>query len=457
MGLRTIAERIADCKQQRGLAVDGMQTVLDVAEEESRTFTEDEADRFQAADEKVKALDLQIDRLEVLQEAQKKTAQPASDGTVFETPGSRIEVVSKLPPGLAFTRYALALMCSKGTLADAEHFAVQRWGDSSPHVAKAIRIAQSLGGSGALMRAAITPPSTTDPAFSPLVQYQTMASEFMELLRPATIIGQMQGFRTVPFNTRIQRQIASAVAGWVGEGKSKPVSKPGFDAVTIPFAKVAVIVAITDELARDASPSAELLVRNDMVNAISSFIDNQFIDPAVAGAAGVSPASVTFAGQKTPSSGITVSEVMADIATLLTQMAAQQISGPFYWVMNPRTQINLSMLRTAQDVFAFPEMSTGTFRGYPVIASSHVPISGVDQSTILVLMAPGDVLMADNGGIALDTSTEASLQMDSAPLTPPTPLVSLWQQNMLGIRAERQIYWLLRNAAAVQVLTGVAY
>jgi hypothetical protein len=38
-----------------------------------------------------------------------------------------------------------------------------------------------------------------------------------------------------------------------------------------------------------------------------------------------------------------------------------------------------------------------------------------------------------------------------------TSLVSLWQTNMLGLRAEREITWKLVRAAAVQYLSGVAY
>jgi hypothetical protein len=47
--------------------------------------------------------------------------------------------------------------------------------------------------------------------------------------------------------------------------------------------------------------------------------------------------------------------------------------------------------------------------------------------------------------------------MDSAPATPPTPLVSLWQQNLLALKAERYIWWQRRRAPAVQVISGVAY
>lgn len=459
--MRTIAERIADTKKQRNDFVESMQSILDVSENENRTFNEDESVRFDDCQAKIKGLDDQLSRFNAAQEIQKTVAEPVNDGGSYDTrhENPRIEVVRNLPKGIAFTRFALALMINKGRLGDAEHFVKGRWGDSSPEVLRAIKTAQMLGGPGALVqRAAVSVGTTTDPTFAkPLVEYQTMADEFIELMRPESIIGQIQGFRQVPFNIRIPRQIAGATANWVGEGKSKPVSKPGFDAITMPSAKVAVIVVITEELARDSRPSAEALCRNDMVAAINSFINSEFINPANAGTASLSPASITNAGQQTPSTGATVAAVMTDVGVMMTNMASQQITSARYWVMNPRTFINLSMLRTAQDIFAFPELAQNMFRGYPVIQSNAVPIDGT-QKTIMVLLAPNDILLADDGAVSLDTSTEASLQMDSAPTSPPTaPLVSLWQQNLLGIRAERGIYWMLRHQAAVQVLTGVAY
>jgi hypothetical protein len=63
-------------------------------------------------------------------------------------------------------------------------------------------------------------------------------------------------------------------------------------------------------------------------------------------------------------------------------------------------------------------------------------------------------MVADDGETLIDTSQEASVQMDSAPATPPTPLVSFWQQNLLGIKAERFIYWLMRRAQGIVEITG---
>ena len=64
--------------------------------------------------------------------------------------------------------------------------------------------------------------------------------------------------------------------------------------------------------------------------------------------------------------------------------------------------------------------------------------------TNVIGLQPSRVLYADEGGVNIDVSREASLQMDSAPASPAdatTVLVSLWQHNMVGLRAERFINW----------------
>jgi hypothetical protein len=62
--------------------------------------------------------------------------------------------------------------------------------------------------------------------------------------------------------------------------------------------------------------------------------------------------------------------------------------------------------------------------------------------------------------VSIDMSAEASLQMDSAPVSPAdatTVYVSLWQTNSVGLRAERFINWKRVHANAVMYLTGATY
>jgi hypothetical protein len=78
----------------------------------------------------------------------------------------------------------------------------------------------------------------------------------------------------------------------------------------------------------------------------------------------------------------------------------------------------------------------------------------------VIALQPSLVLYADDGGVTIDASREASLQMDSAPMSPAdatTVYVSLWQTNCVGLRAERFVNWLRANANAVKYLTAVAW
>ena len=64
-----------------------------------------------------------------------------------------------------------------------------------------------------------------------------------------------------------------------------------------------------------------------------------------------------------------------------------------------------------------------------------------------------------DGAVSIDSSTEASLQMDSAPASPAdatTVYVSLFQTNTVALRAERFANW-KRVGASVKYLTAAAY
>ena len=89
-----------------------------------------------------------------------------------------------------------------------------------------------------------------------------MASEFIELLRPAQILSRfgtngIPSLRRVPMNVRMATQTAGGTYQWVGEGAAKPVGELAFGEFTMRFAKAAGIIVITEELARTSSPAAE--------------------------------------------------------------------------------------------------------------------------------------------------------------------------------------------------------
>jgi HK97 family phage major capsid protein len=449
----SLRKQIDSLQAKRNKHLDAMTTLSELAAGEDRNFTEDEQKAFDKDKGEVDDIDAQMTRLNAAEQMLAKRALPAPS-PLEPTPGL-VARPFKAFPGQGFTRYIAALARSKGNLMQALEIS-KAWDHETPEV-------------GAVLRAAVAVGTTTDPVWAaPLVNYQIMNAEFIELLRPETILGNLNGYRSVPFNVKIPRQTAGATSNWVGEGLSKPVSRLTFDQVTIPFAKIAVICVITQELARFSQPSAEMLVRDDLVSSIAQFIDQQFIDGSVAAVAGLKPGSINNTSPNIPSSGYNVQHVTADLAAAMLAMTAAgiQLRRPV-WIMSPNAAMYLATLRTAQDIFAFPGMGVGgapsaaqgqtgaTLMGIPVVVSGNIPtVAGPPIQSSITLLEQSELMVADDGQTMIDTSTEASLQSDSAPATPPTPLISLWQQNMLGIKAERFIFWLMRRTAAVQEITG---
>lgn len=473
------AERLKKLRQQREEKLAAMQSLHDKADGENRTFTGEEEKSFNDLSEQIKSLDNQIGSTETMERLSGSTARRVTDGgggpddpddnddpgegegatrrsaaaggaVVLRGNGRDTRVVRNLPKGTMFTRYAMALASSKGNLMQAAETAKQ-WEGSTPEVSRVLKAAVAAG-------------TTTDPTWAaPLVEYRVMAEEFIELLRPATILGRLTGTRRVPFNVRIPRQTAGATVGWVGEAAPKPVGRQSFDTITMPETKIAGIVVITMELARFSSPSAEAVVRQDMIDAVGQFSDMQFINPGIAPVAGVAPGSITNNAASVASAGNTLANIEADLRAARTYFVQNAIplTGA-YWVMDPTTRIGLEELRTAQDVPMYPTLTTnGTLKGLPVIDSTAIGMydqdgagTGVAGKYIALISAP-NVLIADDGQVLLDSSAEASIVMDDTGAG--STMTSLWQRNMIGIRAERLIHWLRRRDAAAFVIYNVGY
>ena len=271
--MKTIQEQIADLENTRAAKAARMEEVMQKGLAEGRSTDAAEGEEFDALGVEIKTVDADLVRLRALEKinAGKAKAVEPEAGKSTESAGKArggvtIELKTNLPKGTGFARYAMALPRSKGNLMQAAEIA-KGWHDSTPEVETVLRAAVAAG-------------TTTDTAWAkPLVEYQNLTGEFIELLRPETIIGKIQGLRRVPFNIKMPSQTAGASVGWVGEGAPKPVSKLGFGTTTLGFAKVAGIVVMTDELVRFSNPSAEAIVRSDLIATVAQFLDHDFVDP----------------------------------------------------------------------------------------------------------------------------------------------------------------------------------
>jgi HK97 family phage major capsid protein/HK97 family phage prohead protease len=385
----------------------------------------------------IKSLDAHIARLKECEALNIAAAQPLPAVPASPFTPHVVTVRPRVEPGTAFVRSAMALLRSKGDSMRALEYAKQ-WKDSTPEVEL-------------LVKAAVAPGTTTDPAWAGvLVTVQNATNEFLELLRPATILGKIPNLRKVPFNTQVPLQTGGGTYGWVGQAAPKPVTKLALGTTAIGFAKAAGIIVITQELAKLSSPSAEDIVRKDMIAGIAQFLDMQFIDPAVVAVANVNPASITNGALTVASTD----DPLGDLAVLLSHFS--QLGYPLSTItliMNETNALAMGMQRDGAGAKLFPSMGVGggTAEGFNVIASNAA------GSNVIALSGP-DILYADEGGIQIDVSTEASVLMDSAPVPDAAAVyTSFFQNNLVGLRAERMINWLRARQQAVKYLTDASY
>jgi HK97 family phage major capsid protein/HK97 family phage prohead protease len=448
----TLQEQIVQFENTRAAKAAARDALMTKAAEAGETLDQAAADEYDGIDREVKSVDAHLARLRDLEKSTVATATRITPTTVGVTAtdlrGSTpttpvISVKSQLPKGTAFTRMAMALAVSKGDSYQAMEHAKQ-WHTSTPEVELMVKAAVAAG-------------TTTDATWAgPLAVAQPLVNEFLELLRPRTLLGRIPGLRQVPFNVSVPSQTAGGTYSWVGQGNAKPVTSAAFATVSVPFAKAAGIIVLTEELVKLSTPSAEATVRQEMIDGMAQFLDTQFVDPAVAAVANVNPASITNGASTAAASGVTGAAARLDLSTSVAVFTAAGIPlAGSVWLMSDSNAfgLGLSLNALGQPLFPGVGIEGGTIMGMPVIVSNNV------GNRVILVHAPS-ILFADEGGVRIDVSREASLQMDSAPSNPSdatTVLVSLWQRNLVGLRAERMITWIRARTAAVRYITAAGY
>lgn len=452
--VKTITEQIAEWEAKRAAKSAKQTEIMNKSAESGSTLDAADAEEYDALAEELKQIDKHLERLGDMQKQMQSTAKAVKAADAEEASRSRevgrVQVLEpKLEKGIGFARYAMCVGAAHGNIMLAQQIAKSRYPEFAP--------LQEI------MKAAVAAGTTADSTWaSPLVQYQILATEFVEYLRPQTIIGKfgangIPSLRRVPFKVKIPRQTSKSAAYWVGEGKPKPLSKYAMDTVTLDFSKVATIAVLTEELIRFSSPSAEMLVRDELAAAVIERIDIDFIDPAKAVSANVSPASITNGVTAVVSTGDLAANVRTDIANVFAifiqnNMPVQNA----VWIMNANVALALSLMRTELSAPEFPGvgMNGGTFQGLPVIVSQYVP------TAIVILVSAGEIYLADDGNVTIDASREASLEMldggssQDAGSGTGASLVSMFQTNSVAIRAEREINWAKRRSGAVEYISS---
>ena len=459
-----ISEKIARFEQKRAA---NMAAIATIHESTDESLNDQQLEEIKTLEAEVATIDRDLPSLKRAEADLAKGAKPVrkienedgSDVTVQATPGVSVKAQPEPAKGIRFARYARCVGLAGKLNRDIMSVAKELYGDRDPNVVEMVKAAGTAV--GALN-------TTTDTA---LIGNVGGFADFVEFLRAMTIVGRFgagsyPSLRRIPFRVPIVTQPTGSSAWWVGEGDGKPLTKPSFGRTTLAPLKVATIAVATMELLRDSSPSAEILIRDDLAAAIAERIDVSFIGTTGAGnvsVSGVSPASITYGAEAIAATGTgDADDIRLDFRSAMQKFIdSKNPLNTGVVVMSSATALALSLMLNPLGQPEFPgiTMQGGTFQGLPVMTSEYV-------SDFIVIMNASDVWFADDGGVNIDMSTEASLQMvggndegsTQTSITPTaTSVVSLWQTNSVGFRAERTLDWALRRSTAVVVITGVAY
>ena len=420
------------------------QGIVTKALDAGQTPNEEEEKQIEAIDAELATIQKNIDRVKDMikqGEAAASTATPvagenpdqakksAKGDPNPEDKQSKIEMV-KLAKGIGFAQYARAKLCSQ--------LAAKNGNFISP-----VDMAKQMGFGDEVqdLVTKATLGTTTDVGFaSALVQENRLVGEFVEMLRAATVFEQLNGFRAVPFNSKIPSQLTGGTAAWVGEGAAKPLTNPTYGEVEIKEHKLAAITVYTQELMRRSDPAVDILVRDDLIEASKTLIDNTFLDAAAAST--TRPAGVLNGVTATPSTGTTAAAYETDLLTLINSFVAANLSlDGAYFLMSETHAAQISLLRDALGNSYFAGMAlrgTRTLMGIPVITSQAV-------GNKIILVKTSEILLAQDGGVDVSYSDQATL-VDGATTH------HLWQENKFAVRVEKFITWAKRRPIAASFI-----
>jgi HK97 family phage major capsid protein len=240
-------------------------------------------------------------------------------------------------------------------------------------------------------------------------------------------------------------------AGWVAEGAQKPASSGSMTLKTMDPKKLAAIVVVSAEVVR-ANPGGYMDVLRPQVGEAFAVA---FDAAALHGTS--SPFSTNLdTGSSTqeftgtaPAFTAVYDDLNAGLSTLIN--AGKKPNG---WAFDSRME---PVFNGAKDTAARPLFLDATYteqagliRAGSLLGRRAFIGDGVFATTPKIYGYLGDwtqTAWGTVGGISYDVSTETSVTINGA-------LVSLWENNLVAIRAEAEYGWLVNDAAAFVKFTN---
>ena len=451
--MKSIQEQIADINYTIEDKKRSRTAIADRAQAQQRSFDNEERVAFDSLSSEIEQLQGDLERCYAMQRDM-ATAQPVNPSSWAGQPASSYNSQRSFATardtqshanGIGFARIARCL-----AIGFVKH-------QDPVQVARSIYPGDDRLSAG-VTRAAVPAASTLSPTWASNMINEGGAAfaDFVEYMAPRTVFGQVaSSFRSLPFDASVLVQGSGGEAQWVKEGEAKPLTQWSYTRAKLTPLKVAAIAVATQELLMRASPAGDEFLRDELARAVGRRFDSTLVS-ADAPVADESPAGLLYGTTPIDLGGDgSVTGIRCDIAQFMKVLVGDNLTvrGAF-WIMPETVAIDLSLVTNESGNLAFPGITAtgGTLAGLPVFTSQYVP---TDSNGSVVALVKGDeIFLGDEGGIQVAVSTEATLQMDSAPtqnsITPTaTQGVSMFQTNSVAVRVERFVNWQKRRPGSV--------
>ncbi len=373
---------------------------------------------------------------DIVKDAVKQQIQPLQEKSTAWAEKITVPAEAKAPAvkGEKFSRFVRAIAASKGNKEAAQRFAGE--------VLKDDIVAKALGATVGNAGGYLVPPD--------------ISSDIIEILRSQAVVRAMNpNILDMPNgNLTLNGGANGATASYVSEGVNITTSQPTFRQVNLSARKLVALVPISNDLLRFASANADAFVRNDLVNALAERQDLAFIR---GDGTGNTPKGFRFlattANVITANATVNLANVTTDLGKLeLALLSANIKMRRPGWIVAPRVYVYLTNLRDGNGNLAFPEMSEGKLRGYPIKWTTQIPanLGGSSNESEIYFVDFDNVVIGDAQGLIIDASETAAYTENSVN-------ISTFQRDETLIRAIQQHDIDVRQDATIAVLTAVTW
>jgi HK97 family phage major capsid protein len=271
---------------------------------------------------------------------------------------------------------------------------------------------------------------------SAIAAYRELAQGFFGSMKEFSAFSRIYdagGFTRVPVRTLVAVLTSAPVGYPVSELAAKPLGSASFATATLELQKVHAIIVISNELAKSASASSTAMLGAELRRAASISLDSKFL-ALMAATSGITTAATT---------GTTASQVLADLSAALLRLTIGADSR-LWWIVSPKLYKTLSLVQG--------------IGGYLLVGGKigDINVAPSDAATTGATLVDARQVAAELDELRLDTTTNAALQLDDNPTSGSYQTVSLFQNNMTGLRCVILFGAIATRSTSVTTITGYA-